>query len=441
MRKNPKPPMIFLPGLMGSMGRDMIPGTGDWSFGVARWIYKPLIDGLEQRGYVLNEDLFICYYDWRKESHEIVDRYLKPMLRKAKEKCPGQSIDILCHSRGGIVARSYIQSGEYDYDIGNLVMIGTPNAGAIDAYYFWSTGEMLNDPNQKDNLYDMIKRGYMWILRKLLNIPWGIENIHEIHQSFPAIQEMLPALDYGDILYYRNGFGDLKHIPRPWIRYHNFKLDEMNQAIALRHLRNRVEGIHVIVGTNVETNECLLVDGKKFIYENQEVIVDHTVTYKGDGTVTKNSAQLPPFDYYEIEKNHHQMVGASLEILQEIYGLDIIDSIEEDEVCETLHFIFHYHHRLKIEKNGKLLLVYQDKKVNTEYEYISEEFGERYVWIALKNIPGGIYTGEMITKDTDLEKLDFIIIGNGVEEELKGREILRQDRASVQVTFTFEVTN
>src|SRR5690554_803883 len=103
---------------MGSMGNDIIEGIGNWSFGIARWVYDPFIKKLEEAGYTLNQDLYICYYDWRKNHSKINNNYLRPLIKKAKARHPNQKIDLVCHSMGGIVARTYIQSSYYEFDIG-----------------------------------------------------------------------------------------------------------------------------------------------------------------------------------------------------------------------------------------------------------------------------------------------------------------------------------
>ena len=60
MRKG-KTPIVFIPGLFGSMSNIIIPGTGNWSFGLSAFVYEPFIMMLESMGYERNKDLFICF--------------------------------------------------------------------------------------------------------------------------------------------------------------------------------------------------------------------------------------------------------------------------------------------------------------------------------------------------------------------------------------------
>ena len=59
---------------------------------------------------------------------------------------PGQfSVDIVAHSMGGLLARSYLQSDLYQPgEVNQLLMLGTPNHGAVDAYQIreWINGTL-----------------------------------------------------------------------------------------------------------------------------------------------------------------------------------------------------------------------------------------------------------------------------------------------------------
>ena len=134
-------PIVFIPGLFGSMGDDIISGTGDFSFGFAEDIYRPFIEILNKMGYVEGRDLFISYYDWRKGIMESVNKYLLPDIDKIKRKTGSTQVTIIGHSLGGLLGRAYI-SYFNPSSIDKLIMIGTPNLGAINSYYFWSGGKL-----------------------------------------------------------------------------------------------------------------------------------------------------------------------------------------------------------------------------------------------------------------------------------------------------------
>jgi hypothetical protein len=251
LKKLDKNPIIFIPGFMGSMSDEIIPGTGEWRFGMAYWIYQPFITNLEKMGYRLNQNLFLCFYDWRKKNHSIVVDYLIPIIEKVKEKFAGNKIDLICHSMGGIIARTYIQGDYYECNIDKLIMIGTPNKGALDAYYFWTTGTVMPHKKVEKNLNHIILKGYMWLWQKLFGISFGIDNIAALHEAFPSIGEMIPSLDYGGVLYYKGSLGQWEVVPRRYMVYHNRLLDQLNRDAHL--IKHGIGEINCIIGTNFYT--------------------------------------------------------------------------------------------------------------------------------------------------------------------------------------------
>lgn len=91
-------PIIFIPGLFGSLGDDVIKGTGEFSFGLAEKIYRPLIEILNSMGYVEEENLFISYYDWKNSVLNSVDKYLSRDIEKAKRKTGQDKVILIGHS-------------------------------------------------------------------------------------------------------------------------------------------------------------------------------------------------------------------------------------------------------------------------------------------------------------------------------------------------------
>jgi hypothetical protein len=136
-------------------------------------VYDDLIKTFESLGYVKDKDLFVVNYDWRLppgpldgsldgvvsgiSATSISDQqfdygvdYLGVALRSACERWeqdhPGRSldeVDVIAHSTGGLVARTYIQSPAYNATftsgkrlpmVRNLIMVGVPNRGVSKAW-------------------------------------------------------------------------------------------------------------------------------------------------------------------------------------------------------------------------------------------------------------------------------------------------------------------
>lgn len=134
-------PLVFIPGLFGSLGDDVIKGTGKFSFGLAEKIYRPFIKILNSMGYKEGENLFISYYDWKTSVLNSVEKYLFQDIEKIKRQTGFEKVVIISHSLGGLLGRSYMTYFS-PTSVDKLIMIGSPNLGAVDAYYFWSGGKL-----------------------------------------------------------------------------------------------------------------------------------------------------------------------------------------------------------------------------------------------------------------------------------------------------------
>ena len=194
-----KTPVILLPGILGSttgkrlavptLPRDLaVVGSSYTDWGGRPWhilqsVYGlfdplflweskrvgwwPLIESLEHDGYRVGCTLFPAPYDWRLPVNQIVSFYLSQVVQDARRLSGSKKVDIIAHSMGGLVARAYIQDSrrfatDQDVDVGKLAMLGTPNLGAVKAYYLWQGGDVVAaDGDVGSSLYrDTIQ--YLW---------------------------------------------------------------------------------------------------------------------------------------------------------------------------------------------------------------------------------------------------------------------------------------
>lgn len=398
---------------MGSIGREMLPGAGDWSFGVAGWIYQPFIKGLEDFGYRREQNLFICYYDWRRSIEEIVHTYLIPTLKRVEEKYPNQPVDIVAHSMGGIVARTYIQGNMYQQQVEKFIMMGTPNHGTIDAYYLWSTGML--PPIKKKSFSQIIYHCYIWLLRRLLKIPTGRNQIGRLHESFPALGQLIPSQGYGAILCYEDAPGKWVMIPRGYIQYQNSLLDQLNSQSQL--LKSRVKDVYCYCGEGSITNQILMVDKNQLVYHGQEMIIKPLQTTLGDGTVTVESASIYKGEERIIQGNHHGVLTRCLSHIAEIYGVQTKEvQIEEEQ--DTLHLLFDRAVDFTLSTKGGIILSYNSNRVNTSHDYMIQGDSEAYRWIVLKNIPTDEYNVFIHSDKT--QDVSLLIMGPEIEAEYSG---------------------
>jgi len=127
-------------------------------------VYEGMIQYLQLLGYTEGKDLFTFPYDWRLDNSQHfsqLDTWIKKAIENSKkdDKCKkeGQSEDkedkehdtviLIAHSMGGLLARGYILSDiEMSDSIKALITLSTPYWGAVKAYYALVEGYDFDNP-------------------------------------------------------------------------------------------------------------------------------------------------------------------------------------------------------------------------------------------------------------------------------------------------------
>ena len=198
-----KRPLVFVPGLLGSMlcrpgadgGRTVVWGTLDAMgqfpslalapgqndiepcglirevsyFGIfSQDIYGPFIDRLVAAGYRDGETLFVFDYDWRLSVLDNADR----LAAFIDAEIPTGAFDVVAHSMGGLVARTYAANKGENARIARLISAGSPWRGSVQVF------ELLRDG---------------WGLAN--GLLGGIEVFRRNAIGFPSTFEMVPHYD------------------------------------------------------------------------------------------------------------------------------------------------------------------------------------------------------------------------------------------------------
>ncbi|KKQ83224.1 MAG: PGAP1 family protein, partial [Parcubacteria group bacterium GW2011_GWB1_38_8] len=119
--------------------------------------------------------------------------YLIPTIDRALANSSSTKVNIIAHSMGGLVSRSYIQSEDYinRNDVDQLVMLGTPNYGSSDVYTLWEGGEVPGNWSQSD------KNGIKFILWFMTTFSANTSDYYDtIHTFITSIGELLPTYDF-----------------------------------------------------------------------------------------------------------------------------------------------------------------------------------------------------------------------------------------------------
>ncbi len=330
-------PVIVIPGIMGSAYSPLL---NRLVIDPILHTYDNLIDTLEINGYIENKSLFTFPYEWR-DSNVTNANLLKNKIDEVKQLCTEavmadidcNKVDVVAHSMGGLVAREYIQSGQYQNDIDQIIFLGVPHKGSPKAYNIWEAGEF--PPGTIDSLIKLkfsieaTKNFYPSLFDYIRNRP------------IASVQELLPIFDYIK----DKDTGVLRNYPNNYPR--NIFLESLN--INTHKLLNSGVRITNIIGdSGNNTIEKIRVvptsDSKKWIYgepegfNNPNSLDRGLETGAGDSTVTILGATLDASIENKVENATHLQLPtkAEGEIIKILTGQDSVENINHGLIRNML---------------------------------------------------------------------------------------------------------
>ena len=183
---NEPEPVILVPGIMGSWNI-----SGRWQIDPIFHTYDNLMEALIAAGYKedslgeVKPTLFTFPYDWRVDNN-LTAGLLKEKIQQVKEITGRDKVDIIAHSMGGLVARSYIQGSDYQNDIDQVIFLGTPHLGAPESYLKYEGAEFVEK-------WDWFKK-YFFQIEAAFN---GYLDLTDyIRVQVPAVEQLLPIYSY-----------------------------------------------------------------------------------------------------------------------------------------------------------------------------------------------------------------------------------------------------
>lgn len=296
-------PVVFVPGIFGSV--PLL--RGKWSFGPSVWYYKPVIQAMKDAGMIVE----IAYYAWWESNLSSARKYLLPAIDRANRLSGENKVVIVCHSMGGILARSYIQSDFYRNDVERVIMLCTPNQGSVNAYYPWEGGQV--PPSAYEDFLNMLYNGFIWMISRIAGKPVSYTLIREY---IPSIKELLPTLDYGDYLF---EYDDKKNlpvfIPQSMMQEKNDYLSDLNAKVEI--IKKRGIDIFCFNGRGYYTNKYIQVDMEA--EKQDDLWVDgkpmaEIRSKMGDGTVLASSSRYI-FDGITLVTSHMGVLKDSIPYL------------------------------------------------------------------------------------------------------------------------------
>lgn len=316
-------PVILVPGIGASVNLDtMVGGIMNDNWKLFSHTYDGIIEAFEEMGYEEGKDFFIAYYDWRQKNEDSASDYLEPVIKEAIAQSGASKVNVIAHSMGGLVARSYIQSDEYDNDVDHLFLIGTPNKGSSDVYPVWEGGYIPD--NWENELIMDIYLAYLDMKKLTLN------NYESVHNFIPSVKQLMPVYNY---IFPKSDPTNIKdYLGMSEI---NDWLENLNDGVEL--LNDRVK-VSVISGNEQETvngipvidvdEEPLWADGKP------DPIDPERNDPAGDGRVLLSSSQIDSlfsdifnYDHGDIVSRSEQLIADRInENLETIYPAPDIPS-------------------------------------------------------------------------------------------------------------------
>jgi len=380
-------PVIIVPGIMGSAYKN-----GKLVIDPILHTYDDLIATLDENGYTSGVDLFTFPYEWR-DSNVFTANLLDDKISEVKSICDCDKVDIVAHSMGGLVARAYIQSVDYDDDVDQIIFLGTPHKGSPKDYLIWEAGKF--EPDFRGLLTSLffeaeaLRNGYTTIFNY----------IH--YRPILSVQELLSISDYLK----DDDTGIIRQYPNNYPR--NFFLESLNNNIP--SLLNSGVEVTNIVGNSGEN---------KTIEKIRVIPTDHAVFWEhgkpegfgaiigdsglergiGDDTVTLAGSSLDGVVGEEILASHNRIpTVAANRIIKIITGEDSTTNIDGSSNIDPKVLL------LQLLSPVDVVVIAPDgKKIGKNFE-TEEEYNE---------IPSAFYSGYK-TED------EYITILNPIDGEYK----------------------
>lgn len=306
----PKEKKIFiLPGLGASWNSEAIVfgnnvNDNQWKMTPFVNNYDGLIELLDNNGLIRDEDYFVWNYDWRRTLEDIetnFDEYVE-----SKNLDENDEIYLVGHSLGGLIARLWASDNINDYEIKEVITLGSPHLGSLDSYSVWNGAEILTNKGISSIAFK--------ILLGLQNKSFLIKDLDKVRSFAPITKDLLPVFDYalksGKLLSWQN------------LESKNDNLYNKNQSI--NDLGTRLS---LFVGTGYTTPSVLKL-GKRTVFDKALGLwPDGQIlsfnTSDGDGTVLKTSAQNNSSVSTVLNSDHGGIVYNSLNYISE--KLDLIN--------------------------------------------------------------------------------------------------------------------
>ncbi len=318
-------PVVLLPGLGGSWNHEEIflginQPQDAWYETPFVTTYDSLIQTLQNAGYSLGENFFIFYYDWFQPINQTADD-LENFIETAVNPLPENKINLIGHSLGGLVGRTYIQNNPDSHKVNLLIAVGSPHMGAPQIYYVWEGANL----HRLLGFNERVAAGVLIRLR-------GFYYPNQVQ----AVQSLIPSL--GNLLFTKDYLKWRKNmLPKPEASMiqQNIWLKNLGITPELQNLTNVLIGVDIATPRWLEIIERNKIDQLLGRWEDGKPVDEEVAS--GDGSVLEESAKLDGANIWALSGFNHG------DLIKTVVGqkriLEIL-GINNTEITEQPSFSF-----------------------------------------------------------------------------------------------------
>lgn len=292
-------PTILIPGFGASWDVGaVLAGTegSDWKIPDFVKNYDNLIASFENAGYKRGGNLFIFGYDWRKGVGSLgtdLNVFIERLISEGKI-LGTDKINLVGHSMGGLIARSYAQNFGLDH-VGKIVTSGSPHLGTAITYGIWEGGVFWETP--------WWQKAGLELLTQINQRP-GESKVESIRRIAPSIRDLLPVTNY-----LKKGGSDLVWNSMSQV---NSFLPEANRSLdSINNLTETISGEGVSTVDFINVNDRNWIDRLEKRWEDGKPTATNPFEFTtlGDGTILKSSAVGGFSKMGSVEADHAGLIG------------------------------------------------------------------------------------------------------------------------------------
>ncbi|MBI2595940.1 DUF1080 domain-containing protein [Candidatus Daviesbacteria bacterium] len=276
--------------------------------------YQQTLDFFTQNGYILNQDLFIFPYDWRKDLSQTKD-LLDQKINAIKTQTGADKVDIVTHSMGGLVARNYIADPTKAGNVRKLITLAPPNLGSVKILKGLLYGDCLStkdtsplcigiSPSELKDVFQNLTGAFeLAPTQKYYDFYSGSDNQHPV--PFKDLRDIdnnnvTGGLNYTQTKELLTNLGHNTQLFTPAESFHNLdnSLDNTNGV-----------QVSVIAGSGIDTLGQI-IEKYKIDFAGIKIPQTDGLKINGDDTVPLLSASLKkPGGVYFTKQNHASLPG------------------------------------------------------------------------------------------------------------------------------------